>query len=68
MKKIFLSFLFLLMVTSAFSQSSQTVKSDWVTAIENDHVLISKRTVQIDDNKNAMHSEYVQFKYQLKNN
>lgn len=66
MKKIILSFLLLLMITSVFSQRSQSVKSDWITAVENDNVLISKRTVQIDDVANGMHSEYVQFKCQNK--
>ena len=66
MKKIILSFLFLLIITSVFSQSTQTVKSDWTTALENDKVLISKRTVQFDDVKNGIHSEYIQFKYQNK--
>lgn len=66
MKKLILSFLFLLMITSVFSQRVQTVKSDWITAVENDNVLISKRTVQLDDVKNGMYSEYIQFKCQNK--
>lgn len=52
--------------TSSYAQDVQTVKSDWTVASENKVVVISKRTVQLDDIKNGMYREYVQFKYKNK--
>ncbi len=63
--KIFFLF-FSLCISSLIAQETQTVKSNWVVAQETKEVLVSKRTVQLDDVKNGMHREYVQFKYQNK--
>ncbi len=58
--------LFLLSVTTLFAQNVQTVKTNWTIVTETNQVRVSKRTIQLDDIKNGMHREYVQFKYQNK--
>lgn len=66
MKKYILTCLVLIAFVSSHAQDVQTVKSDWTVANESKEVVISKRTVQLDDIKNGMHREYVQFKYKNK--
>lgn len=66
MKKYILCCLVLIAFASSYAQDVQTVKSDWTVASENKIVVVSKRTVQLDDVKNGLHREYVQFKYKNK--
>jgi len=63
--KAFLLF-FLFSITMLFAQETQIAKSDWVVTHDTKLVRISSRTIQLDDVKNGMHREYVQFKYQNK--
>jgi len=40
--------------------------SDWKTTIENENLLISERVLSIDDKKNGIEKEYIQYSYQNK--